>query len=63
MIVNTAGLHDDEWRSTIPAEACTDIGADQDQGGEGGMIAALFVAVALVVSALGLVHIVARVMS
>lgn len=63
MIVNTADMHDDEWRSTIPAEACTELGADQDTTGDGGMIGRLIIALGMVFAALGLVHIVARVMS
>lgn len=51
-IINTGRLGPDEWRSTMPAEACTEIGADQgddDRGrpGEGGAIALLFAVAAV----------------
>lgn len=46
-----------------PAEACTDLGADSDTTGDGGMIGRLLIAVALVFAALGIVHIIALIVT
>ncbi len=59
--INTFMMSDAEFVSTFPAEACTEIGADDEmQPGEGGAIAALWVAAALVFGCLGAVHLLAR---
>lgn len=62
MQVDTFQMTEADFVSTIPAEACTEIGADDpQQPGEGGAIAALWVAMALVFACLGAVHLLTRV--
>lgn len=53
----------EEWRTTLPAEAATEVGADDDTVGDGGMIGRLLIAVGLAFGALALVHFIARVLS
>lgn len=53
--------HHDEWRSTISAaEAATEVGAEQDTTGDGGMIGRLLIALTLVFACLGVVHLISR---
>ena len=64
MQINTFQMTEADFVSTIPAEACTEIGADDDdRPGQGGAIASLFVALVLVFACLGLVHFLTRVFS
>ncbi len=55
-------MTDIDW-TRHPAEACTDLGADSDTTGDGGMIGRLLIAVALVFAALGSVHIIALIVT
>lgn len=62
-MIDTSHMSTKDWRSTIPpAEACTDIGADADTVGDGGMIGRLLAAVLIVFAALAAVHVVASVL-